>query len=127
MIMNGESIHISESINILNANLFEVAQVGEWADLMGYKNTRKFSRRFLRHYAVRPCKILVSIRLKSIYKKLRSGRHSNFQIARRHNLPDEKGLNKFVNYHLGCSPSQLAALSEEQFQARMEKFGSKNR
>ena len=123
--MNAQSTHISESINVLNANLFNVAQVGEWADLMGYKNAKKFSRRFLRHYDVRPCKILISLRLKSIYKELQGGRFSNFRIARRHNLPDEKGLNKFVNYHLNCCPSELRRISVEEFNNRMKKFGSK--
>lgn len=127
IIMNAQSTHISESINVLNANLFDVAQVGEWADLMGYDNAKKFSRRFLRHYEVRPGKILVSLRLKSIYKELRSGLYSNFRIARRHNLPDEKGLNKFVNYHLSCCPSKLQVMPVDEFNALMEKFGSKIR
>jgi transcriptional regulator GlxA family with amidase domain len=125
--MNTESNHISESIETLNANLRQVAQVGEWADLMGYQNPKKFSRRFLRHYAIRPCRMLVAIRLKSIYKQLQADSYSNFEIARRHSLPDEKALNKFVNYHLGCCPSQLEAMTEDSFKEKMEKFGSEIR
>lgn len=125
--MGIESLHISESIETLSENLRQVAQVGEWADLMGYQNPKKFSRRFLRHYAVRPCKMLISVRLKSIYEELRSDNCSNFEIARRHSLPDEKALNKFVNYHLGCCPSRLKAMPEHRFNNKMEKFGSKIR
>lgn len=125
--MSTESNHISESIETLNANLRQVAQVGEWADLMGYQNPKKFSRRFLRHYAIRPCRMLVAIRLKSIYKQLQADNYSNFEIARRHSLPDEKALNKFVNYHLGCCPSQLEAMTEDCFKEKMEKFGSEIR
>ncbi|SMO71996.1 hypothetical protein [Fodinibius sediminis] len=125
--MSAESLHISESVERLNANLRQVAQVVEWADLMGYQNPKKFSRRFLRHYAVRPCRMLVSVRLQSIYKLLKAGQYSNFEIARRHSLPDEKALNKFVNYHLGCCPSKLEAMNEDRFEEKMEKFGSKIR
>lgn len=125
--METQSKHISKSIHVLNNHLVEVAQVKEWADLMGYRSTRKFSRLFLRYYAVRPGKILVSIRLKSIYKQLRNSNRSNFHIARRHCLPDEKALNKFVNYHLSCCPSQLIRMKEEDFSKRIEKFGSKIR
>jgi methylphosphotriester-DNA--protein-cysteine methyltransferase len=123
--MNTESLDISESIETLNVNLRQVAQVGEWANLMGYQNAKKFSRRFLRHYAVRPCRMLVAIRLKSIFKDLQTGNYSNFEIARRHSLPDEKALNKFVNYHLGCCPSELESMTEPLFKEKMEKFGSK--
>lgn len=125
--MSTESIHISESIETLNANLRQIAQVGEWADLMGYQNPKKFSRRFLRHYAIRPCRMLIAIRLKSIYRQLQADNYSNFEIARRHSLPDEKALNKFVNYHLGCCPSQLEAMTEDRFKEKMEKFGSEIR
>lgn len=125
--MSTESLHISESIETLNANLRQVAQVGEWADLMGYQNPKKFSRRFLRHYAVRPCRMLIATRLKSIYKQIQTDNYSNFEIARHHSLPDEKALNKFVNYHLGCCPSQLEAMTEHLFKKKMEKFGSKVR
>ena len=122
--MEAHSKHISESINVLTKNLIQIAQVAEWADLMGYQSPKKFSRRFLRHYAVRPCRILVAIRLKSIYEKLRVGDDSNFHIARQHSLPDEKALNKFVNYHLDCCPRQLRHMPENQFYEELEKFDS---
>ena len=125
--MSETSIQISESIDLLHQNLNEIAQVGEWANLMGYRNTKKFSRCFLRYYEVRPCKILISIRLKSIYSELRTGAHSNFEIARRHSLPDEKALNKFVKYHLTCCPKELKKVPEKEFYREVEKFGSKIR
>lgn len=125
--MSTNSMHISESIETLNENLRRVAQVGEWANLMGYQSPKKFSRRFLRHYAVRPGRILVATRLESIYEDLQSGDYSNFGIARRHSLPDEKALNKFVNYHLDCCPSRLKRMQQQRFKEKMEKFGSKIR
>lgn len=125
--MNAQPTHISESIDVLNDHLIQIAQVGEWADLMGYSNAKKFSRRFLRHFEVRPCKMLEAVRLKSIYQHLKKAEYSNFQIARRHSLPDEKALNKFVNYHFGCCPRQLKLMAAEEFGVQLEKFGSEIR
>lgn len=123
--MNGRCVDISDSIGVLSDNLIQIAQVGEWADLMGYQNTKEFSRKFLRYYAVRPCKILVAVRLQSIFRQLQTGTHSNFEIARLHCLPDEIALNKFVNYHLDCCPRKLKSMTVEEFEAQLEKFGSK--
>jgi transcriptional regulator GlxA family with amidase domain len=111
----------------LNNNLDQIAQVREWANKMGYGSAKKFSRRFQRHFSVRPCKILIEMRLRSIYKHLQHDSYSNFYIARRHGLPDEIGLNKFVNYHLNYSPSELKKISPEEFNKKIEKFGSKVR
>ncbi len=125
--MSVQAFHISESLNVLHENISQIVQVREWAEHMGYANTKKFSRRFLRHYSVRPCKILIAMRLKSIYEDLKTRDDTNFSIARSHGLPDEKGLNKFVNYHLDCPPSQLKTMPEEEFSRRLEKLGSKVR
>lgn len=121
------SNNISSSIDRLKANLSNVARVEEWARLMGYKNPKKFSRKFLRHHLVRPQKILEFIRLKSIIHQLRRGKSSNFEIARRHGIPDEKALNKFTNYHLGYSPTDLKTMPKKQLKKELEIFGSKVR
>lgn len=125
--MRTKSSHISDSISILQENLTDIARVNEWAETMGYRNTKTFSRCFLRYYTVRPCKVMEFIRLKSIHQQLQLSNTSNFEIARKHSLPDEKALNKFVNYHLSCSPSELGLMSEDQFRRQVEKFGSKVR
>jgi transcriptional regulator GlxA family with amidase domain len=115
---------ISASIKKLEANLSQTARVEEWAELMGYKCPKKFARKFLRYYSVRPIKMLEFIRLRSIACQLRQGLYSNFEIARNHGIPDEIALNKFVNYHLGCSPSMVKRLSENQLEEKLKKFGS---
>ena len=51
--MRRETVNITRAVDLLEANLMDVARVTEWANLMGYKNPKKFSRRFLRHYTVR--------------------------------------------------------------------------
>jgi transcriptional regulator GlxA family with amidase domain len=118
-----QSQEISYAIDQLEANLSHTARVEEWAELMGYNCPKKFARMFLRHYSVRPIKVLEYIRLKSIINQLRKGSQSNFKIAREHGIPDEIALNKFVNYHLGCSPSYIKRMDEDQLK---EKFSEIN-
>ena len=115
--------HISQSVEVLHNSLSEIGRVVEWAERMGYNNPRRFSRRFLHYYEERPCKTLAVVRLVSIFKKLQNGNHSNFRIARLHSLPDEKALNKFVNYHLNCCPSELGTMHEKDFYSRLNKLG----
>jgi transcriptional regulator GlxA family with amidase domain len=117
-----QSQKISYAIDQLEANLSHTARVEEWAELMGYNCPKKFARKFLRHYSVRPIKVLEYIRLKSIINQLRKGVQSNFQIAREHGIPDEIALNKFVNYHLGCSPSSIKRMDEDQLKLKLGEF-----
>jgi len=118
---------ISESVEVLQSNLNQAARVSEWALLMGYNCPKKFARKFSRHYYERPQSYLTFIRLKSIVEDLRSGQRSNFQIAIEHGIPDEIALNKFVNYHMGCSPTCVKNMSDNEMRAKLEKFGSKVR
>jgi len=118
---------ISESVHILQSNLNQAARVSEWANLMGYKCPKKFAQQFLRHYYERPQAYLKYIRLKSIVEDLRTSQRSNFQIAVDHGIPDEIALNKFVNYHMGCSPTCVKEMSEIEMRDKMENFGSKDR
>lgn len=109
-----ETVEIDQSLSVLRANLSETARVSEWANLMGYSCPKRFARIFLRHYLARPQKIMESVRLKSITRQLREGKWSNFEVARAHGISDEIALNKFVNYHLGCSPTDLKRLSSNE-------------
>lgn len=125
--MRREPKGISEAVSVLQQNLINIARVEEWAYLMGYSNPKKFSRKFLQYYSVRPGRILKYIRLRSISSQLRKKKSSNFEVARSHSIPDEKALNKFTNYHIGCSPSELKAMPEELLEQELEKLGSKLR
>ena len=107
-----ETIEIDRSVYVLRENLNNTARVSEWAELMGYTCPKRFARMFLRHYCYRPQKVLESVRIRSITKQLREGKRSNFEIARAHGIADEIALNKFINYHLGCSPTRIKRLSE---------------
>ncbi|REL24463.1 helix-turn-helix domain-containing protein [Rhodohalobacter sp. SW132] len=109
-----DKVDVSNSIKILNENLNSVARVAEWADVMGYDCPKKFARSFLKHYYERPQAYLKYVRLKSITRDLRDGKQSNFMIAIKHGIPDEIALNKFVNYHLGCSPTDIKRMTTEQ-------------
>lgn len=134
-----EKKNIADSIQMLSANLSDTARVSEWAELMGYECPKKFARKFLHYFLVRPQKILEYVRLKSIANELRNSKRKNFEIARNHGIADEIALNKFVNYHIGCSPRALKKMSDRKVnrklenlvvdgvEPRVEKFGSKIR
>lgn len=114
-------LQIQHAVNELKSNLTEVARVFEWADLMGYEDPKRFSEKFLRHYGVRPQKIMELVRLESIIRYLRSTEnYSNIKIARLHSLPCEKTLNNFTNYHAGCSPTNLKNMSQETIEQLLE-------
>lgn len=120
--------NVSKAIVALEANLSEVARVFEWARLMGYEDPKRFSERFLRHYGVRPQKVLELIRLESIIRDLRGAEsHSSLRIARLHSMPDEKTLNNFTNYHTGYSPTRLRNISKEEVGMLLENLWSKIR
>ncbi|TVQ06142.1 MAG: hypothetical protein EA359_01580 [Balneolaceae bacterium] len=125
--MSREQVDISHSIDILKSNLSEIARVSEWAGLMGYRCPKKFARKFLRHFSCRPQTYLVYVRIKSISHELRSEKKSNFEIARKYGIPDEIALNKFINYHLNCSPTDLKYMPEKKLEEKVEIFGSKVR
>lgn len=122
--MNNQKLH--NAVEELRANLTDVARVFEWADLMGYEDPKRFSEKFLRHFGVRPQKIMELIRLESIIRSLRSEEdYSNYKIARMHSLPCEKTLNNFTNYHTGYSPTALKEKSSEEIGDLMEDLWSK--
>lgn len=118
---------ISHSIEKLEANLSQTARVEDWAELMGYECPKDFAHRFMQYYSIRPVQMLKFIRLKSIIQKLRKNSISNFEIARQHGIPNEIALNKFINYHIGCSPSEVKRMPDDQLEEKLEKFGSKIR
>ncbi len=112
---------IEDALKQLKANLSEVARVYEWADLMGYEDPKRFSEKILRHYGVRPQKMMELVRLESIIQELRSqNNYSNLRIARMHSIPDEKTLNNFTNYHLGLSPTALRNKPKEEVSTLLE-------
>ena len=122
--MNNQIIH--NAVDELKANLSDVARVFEWADLMGFEDPKRFSEQFLRHYGVRPQKIMELIRLESIIKYLRSEEnYSNYKVARLHSLPCEKTLNNFTNYHTGHSPTALKNKSGKEIDRLVEELWSK--
>lgn len=117
-----EKKKITDAIEVLTINLSNTARVSEWAELMGYNCPKKFARKFLLYYSVRPQKILEYVRLKSIARQLRDGECKNFEIARNHGIADEIALNKFVNYHIGCSPRDVKKMPDRKLKKKLEKI-----
>jgi AraC-like DNA-binding protein len=124
--MPKKRLEITKAIELLTSNLSEIARVDEWANYMGYKSPQRFGHKFIRQFKVRPCKMMIYIRLSSISEYLRSNNDlSNFEIAIAHSLPDEKALNSFTKYHLGCSPTRIKCMPIKELENKMEKFGIK--
>lgn len=115
---------LEDAIGMLKDNLDEVGRVSEWAKLMGYKDPKKFSLHFTRHFHCRPSQILNEVRLLSIIEDLQQSENSCMKIAWDHSLPDEKALYSFINYHLGKSPTKIRNLDFRQVNSMTEKFNS---
>ncbi len=112
---------ISIAVNQLSENLSDVGRVSEWAELIGYEDPKEFSEDFIRHYDVRPHKMMDLVRIKSIIKHLRDGEKiSNHRIARAHSLPDEKALNNYLNYHLGYAPREIKSMPTNELQSLLD-------
>lgn len=112
---------IGDAVEELKANLDTVARVYEWAELMGYKNSKLYSRHFLRHFGCRSSEVLIKVRLRSIVSMLKLNTKSCLEIAWEHSMPDEKALNSFMNRHLDTSPTNINGLSNEQLRKQIEK------
>jgi transcriptional regulator GlxA family with amidase domain len=125
--MMGDRQKISDAVDKLKANLYETASVQQWANLMGYECPKLFARKFLRYFEVRPNMYLKYLRLKHISEELRQNSRSNFEVARKFGVVDEIALNKYINYHLKCSPTEVKLMEQIQFEKKLEKFGSKVR
>lgn len=120
-----EKSTLENALPQLKSNLTDVARVFEWARLMGFEDPKEFSEKFLRHYGVRPQKIMELVRLESIVRYLRSEEeHSNLKVARLHSLPCEKTLNNFTNYHTGYSPTDIKNMSANEVEELLENMWS---
>ncbi|MGK7370370.1 MAG: helix-turn-helix domain-containing protein [Candidatus Halalkalibacterium sp. M3_1C_030] len=87
---------------------------------MEYTSPKLFSRHFLQYYKIRPSQVLNKVRLNSIIHKLKNSSMTHDEIAWDHCLTDSKGLNKFMNYHIGFSPSQIKELPEKELKTVMD-------
>lgn len=118
---------ISKSIEVLNENLNTIVSVRDWAKIMHFRCPKEFARKFQRYYEVRPYAYLKYYRLKKISEELRESSHSNFEIARKYGVSDEIALNKYINYHMDCSPTEIKIMKEIRLKKKFEKLGSKVR
>lgn len=112
--------NISEAVEKLKANLYVIASVQQWAILMGYDCPKLFARKFQQHFEVRPNIYLKYLRLKYISEELRKRSHSNFEIARKFGVVDEIALNKYIKYHLNCSPTEVKMMKKRQFEKSLK-------
>lgn len=116
---------IQDAVKELKINLDKVARVYEWAELMGYKNSKLFSSHFLKHYRCLPSGVLKQVRLLSIITMLQSDKSCR-EVAWEHSLPHEKALNNYTNYHLGISPRGIKSLPPNKLEEIVKKLKSKH-
>ncbi|MTI88328.1 MAG: helix-turn-helix transcriptional regulator [Balneolaceae bacterium] len=102
------SLPIEKAVEVVKQNLSEVCTVQEWADVMGFKSSRQFSKNFRDHYGVRPSKKITQIKIERVKMLINESEEvKHFIIANEIGLPDEQALYKFMKYHTGQSPSGI--------------------
>lgn len=98
---------MEQSLRVAQENLKEIRTVTEWAEEMGYKCPKYFSRRFKKHYGVSPKSKLVEIRLEKFHKLINENpKISCFEIGQELGLGGESDLNKYVKNHTGKPPKE---------------------
>jgi len=116
---------IKNALLVLEKNIENIARVNEWALFMGYENPKLFSRHFIKYYRETPIKVMNNFRIIKVIEELRSNQITFRRIAWKFNMPDEKALNNFINYHTGQSPSNIIALDDQEVHDLLEKLRSK--
>lgn len=115
-------IPISESVNYLKIHLREITTVGDWADKMGYEDSKSFSDDFREEFRLRPQPVLLAFRARKIISLLWSTQLSNYEIALDFQLQDEKGLYQFVKTQTDYAPSNIKELSEQEYKKLLERL-----
>ena len=100
--------NIEKAVTILEENITSTPNVSEWAKIIGFEKTSKFSWEFRKHFGLRPKEVLLEIRVKKIKDYIISfPTEKNYSVAIEFGFANEKRLYKFLKRHTGCSPTQL--------------------
>lgn len=97
---------IEDAVKVAESMLDRLCSVQEWADEMGFDDSKLFSRAFRKQFGLRPSKYLPLMKVKRAEELLRSDENlKHFEIARQLGLQDEQAFYKFMKYHTGHAPS----------------------
>lgn len=97
-------VPIDQCTQILKGNIRSVDRVGEWCEICGYKDVKKFSRLIRNHYRMRPKKMMNKLKIEMAIKLLSETEMGCYEIAREIGKPDEKALYSFIKQQKNESP-----------------------
>lgn len=104
-----KKIPIEEAVEFLKPRLKEIDRVGEWARAMGYKDEKRFSRRFRNHFEKRPKKTMDEIKAWKAIELLSADiGMSCFEEAREIGKKDEHALFHFMMRMTRFPPSYFS-------------------
>jgi AraC-like DNA-binding protein len=106
-------VPIDHCVQILKGNIKSIDRVGEWSEICGYNDVKKFSRLFRNHFGIRPKKLMNRIKLEIAINLLSEGKSSNYEIARDIGKKDEKVLYTFFKQQTGKPPEIYKRIKEE--------------
>lgn len=132
--MSRES-RLDRAIVTLESNLSDIRSVKQWAEVCGYDCPKRFSNEFLRRFAKRPKEVHVLVKMKWAVKFLvEQPDQICYWIGREVGHRDDKGLNCFLNSHLGAGPKAIREMKKKEkkrlineLTKRVEELSEKNR
>jgi methylphosphotriester-DNA--protein-cysteine methyltransferase len=107
----GKTIPIESAMTILRKNTCEIVTVQHWTQAVGYECAKRFSDAFRNEFGKRPQPVLIAHRTHRAIELLWDGELSNYEIARKLKLRNEKGLYQFVKQHTDHLPTEIKNLS----------------
>ncbi len=111
-----EAEALPKADRVLREKLSEIHTVSEWADLLGFKSDKTFSRKYRNKKGKRPKHVLIKTKLdRALYLLKNNSGMSCYEVAQEIGKKDEKALNFFFKTHLGMSPteSKIRSISKE--------------
>lgn len=116
---------IAEALSILESNFRDIVTVTGWSRHMGYDDAVTFSNDFRRAFGCRPQPVLLAYRARKAIQLLRKNKLTNYEIARKLNLRNEKGLYQFLKHQTAYAPNTIASLPDETYQSLTERLDKK--
>ncbi|WP_040516570.1 helix-turn-helix domain-containing protein [Gracilimonas tropica] len=95
------------ALSVARENLKEIRTVTEWAQKMGYKCPKYFSRKFKKYYGVPPKPKLVELRIEKFHELIREFPEiSCFELGLELGIGDETDLSKYIKRHTRKYPNE---------------------
>ncbi|TYP93624.1 AraC-type DNA-binding protein [Fodinibius salinus] len=116
---------IGEALSILQDEVCHIITVQYWAQAVGYECSKKFSNVFRNEFGKRPQPVLISFRTRKAIALVRKSNLSNYEIAQKLKLRNEKGLYQFVKEQTGHSPTAIQNMVASDYQRLQKRLCNK--